>query len=277
MESLSAVTFNMMGLGEPLARRMELIYRGLRALRPDIVGLQEVCTLEGGGAANQAEMLAERLGLGYRWAWERAKGLGGELGEGLAILSRHRIRAQAAQPLPTAEGSRIVMMVELELPNGAIRCFNTHLDYHPSHGPQRERQVLRLDEIIRSYSDDVPAIVMGDFNATPDHDEIRFLRGRHTIEGRRAHYHDTYARARTLEDPSGMTWARRNSFTRRWWWLEADRRIDYIFLTSISPEGLGEVRSCRVVLDQPDDEGLYPSDHFGVLAEIWLLAPPPRS
>ena len=46
---------------------------------------------------------------------------------------------------------------------------------------------------------------MGDFNATPDSDEIRWLCGRTTLGGRRVAYQDAWARANPGQP--GITWA----------------------------------------------------------------------
>ena len=57
----------------------------------------------------------------------------------------------------------------------------------------------------------------------------------------------------------------------------ASRRVDFIFVLS-GLESMTGVRSSRVVLDQPgrlpDGAPLWPSDHYGVFAEI-EIAPKP--
>lgn len=268
MQNFRFVTFNLMGMGEPVERRMALAAAAMADLNVDAVALQEVCE-HAPHFPNQAATLAKELGCHHVFA--PTKQLETGVVEGLAILSRHPIRDQEAYPLPSAEGGRIVQRVVLESPAGPLVIFNTHLDYHPRNGATREKQVVAVTEILHAHLGETPSLLAGDFNATPDHDEIRFLRGRHTLEGRRAYLHDAYARVHPIEDPAGETWAKRNPMTRRWRWLEPDRRIDFIFVSSIEVSGRGEVRSCRVVLDQPDDEGLFPSDHFGVMADIQLL------
>ncbi|MBI3182732.1 MAG: endonuclease/exonuclease/phosphatase family protein [Myxococcales bacterium] len=266
MELFRVVTLNLMGTGEPLARRMELVRAGLENLSPDAIALQEV--VEADAAPNQAQRLAEALR--YACVFERARTPAGQVGEGLALLCRHRILDHRAWPLPSNEGGRILLMTQVETPQGTLRLFNTHLDFRPEHGVVRERQILAIHETVATRPGELPSLLLGDFNATPEHDEIRFLRGRHTLGGRRAYLHDAYARINPREEESGATWSIRNPLTRRWRWLESDRRIDYVFVSSIEPNGRGEVRNCRVVLDQPDDDGQFPSDHFGVLADVQL-------
>jgi endonuclease/exonuclease/phosphatase family metal-dependent hydrolase len=273
MQLFRVVTLNLMGLDEPITRRMDLIARGLGELSADVVTLQEACQQEG-RVPNQAAMLAERLGCQHVWA--RAKGALGGVEEGLAVLSRHPITDRQIRPLPSAEGGRIVLQVLVDTPAGPLAVFNTHFDYRPDHGVMREQQVLALADMIGSEHGELPAIITGDLNATPEHDEIRYLRGRHTIEGKRAYLHDAYARVHPVEEPAGHTWAKRNPLTWRWRWLESDRRLDFIFVSFVESSGRGEVRACRVVLDQPDDEGQFPSDHFAVLADVQLSPSPAR-
>ncbi|MBN2553724.1 MAG: endonuclease/exonuclease/phosphatase family protein [Spirochaetales bacterium] len=106
-----------------------------------------------------------------------------------------------------------------------------------------------------------PVILMGDFNAESDAEEIAVLM--------KAGFRDAYAEAGALP---GYTWdGTRNGNIQLQqrvhpedFWLEPKRqRIDYIFF-----RGAGlQVANCEVVLDQPVG-GLYASDHFGVLADF---------
>ena len=52
--------------------------------------------------------------------------------------------------------------------------------------------------------------------------------------------------------------------------VERNRRLDYVFVGPMRDNGPGAVLHSRVVLDLPNAEDVYPSDHFGVLAEIAL-------
>ena len=266
METVRVLTLNLWGEQPPLEQRMDLVARGLEELRPDVVALQEVRQIEG-KLPNQAEALAARAG--YLFAFAPATRWGGGE-EGVGILSRHPITETEHRVLPasTPEETRVVLMARLDTPLGPLRCYTTHLNYRLTHGREREQQVLGVDEFVRGHESELPQILMGDFNATPDHDEIRFLRGLHTMGGRRVFYQDAWARRHPVESEAGFTWARRNPFTERLRWLERDRRIDYIFVTPIRRDGRGVVRECRLVFDLPDGEGCYASDHFGLLADI---------
>lgn len=128
--------------------------------------------------------------------------------------------------------------------------------------------MVAVEELVASVESELPKLVMGDFNAVPDSDEIRWLRGLTTLAGRRVFYQDAFAARHPRED--GFTWARRNPYTARLHFLERDRRIDYIFVTALRKDGRGLVRDCRVVLDEAAADGAFPSDHFGLYAEVQL-------
>ena len=108
-----------------------------------------------------------------------------------------------------------------------------------------------------------PPIIAGDFNAEPDSDEIRFMTGGHSIDGRAVYFHDAWRVAGERGD--GITWSNRNAYVRPN--LEPDRRIDYIFTGYPLRGGVGMLKRCRVVCDDERD-GVWPSDHFGVWAEL---------
>jgi endonuclease/exonuclease/phosphatase family metal-dependent hydrolase len=112
-------------------------------------------------------------------------------------------------------------------------------------------------------------ILVGDFNAEPDWDEIRFLTGGHAVGGKTVYLHDAWRKAGRQApqpgEPPGCTWSNRNRFARLA--LEPDRRIDYVFVGYPTPQGLGLVERCAVVCDDERD-GVWPSDHFGVVAEL---------
>jgi endonuclease/exonuclease/phosphatase family metal-dependent hydrolase len=267
MNSLKVVTLNLWGEQPPLERRMQLAADGLRLLAPDVITLQEVRQIPG-HLANQAETLAAALGMEFHFAPATPWG-GGD--EGLAILSRLPIVARGAHELPHAVPTerRLLVHATLDTPAGRLEVFTTHLNYRLTDGGKREDQIVAIDTIAGGVASELPKILTGDFNATPDSDEIRFLRGLHTSAGRRTYWQDAWERRHGHAD--GFTWARANRYTERLHWLERDRRIDYIFVGALRRDGRGAVRDCRVVLDVPGADGALPSDHYGLYAEVQLM------
>src|SRR6185503_5526934 len=169
--------------------------------------------------------------------------------------------------------TRILLSGRVQTPGGPIWVHTTHLHYRLDDGVAREHQVVAIDEAIRAIGrtpSDAPQILCGDFNAPPDADEIRFLRGLHTLAGRRTHFQDAWLRVRP-DDP-GFSWSSENLLTRPLRSLDLDRRIDYVFVTTRRKDGRGTVRDARLVLDERDADGVCASDHYGVMAEIQVSA-----
>jgi endonuclease/exonuclease/phosphatase family metal-dependent hydrolase len=270
VQTMRVVTLNIWGNKPPLERRMAIIERGIRELSPDVLALQEVGCLQG-KLPNQALTIAARVQ--YQAVWEPALKEASGYEEGVAILSRFPIEAHESLPLPGSDDDepRVVLMARVAFPGVSVNCYTTHLSYQMTHGLERERQVMALDEFVRRRPGAEPQIIMGDFNASSEHDEIRFLRGLHTIGGRRTAYQDAYLRVHRVESDGGVTWARRNPFTERHRWLERDRRVDYIFVTPPARDGRGEVKACSTVFDRPESDGCFASDHFGVMADVQVV------
>jgi endonuclease/exonuclease/phosphatase family metal-dependent hydrolase len=269
------ISLNLWGASAPLERRLDAVARAFAVLQPDVVLLQEVRVAE--DLVNTAATLTSRM---FNWApWSfvyacATRGPAGTWGpqtaageEGLAILTRHPVAEHAHVELPEARTveRRILLSARIELPEGSLWCHTTHLHWRLGDGLARERQVLAIDEAIRGREVEGVQVLGGDFNSVPDSDEVRFLTGKHTLDGRRACWQDSYGRAHPGDH--GWTWARRNPNTEALAWLDRDRRIDYLFVSPEKRDGRGRLLDSRIVLDGPEG-GVWPSDHFGLLADI---------
>jgi len=264
VKTLRCLTLNLWGAEPPLEQRMAVVVQGLRELAPDVVTLQEVREVPA-KLPNQAETLAKAAGYSYVFA-SATPFAGGQ--EGLAILSRQPILEHQALELPHAEPNerRILLSARVQNGPGSVWVHTTHLNYRLTHGKQREDQVQAIAAAVAGQTSDSPQILMGDFNARPEADEIRFLRGLVTLGDRRTYFQDAWERVHAGE--VGWTWARANPYTAKLAFLEPDRRIDYIFVTPMRGDGRGTVRSCAMVFDKPGADAVFGSDHFGLLAEI---------
>jgi len=265
-------TLNLWGAREPLARRLAVAAAGLARHEADVVMLQEVRVGEG---LHTGARLAELLGADWQNVYAAAVRAGpGTFGpgspageEGLAILSRHPIVESGERELPEArpDERRILLTAVIDAGGVRIPCHTTHLHWRLADGLAREKQVVAIDEALRAQPADVQ-ILGGDFNAAPDTDEIRFLVGRTTLAGRRTFWQDAFARARP--GAPGLTWSSRNRYTAELGWLDPDRRIDYIFVSPERRDGRGRIRDAFVILDESSPDGVWASDHFGLLADL---------
>src|SRR5689334_13808394 len=113
---LRVVTLNVWNRSGPWPERLRLIRSELRALAPDVVGLQEVMRLVRPGTTeavapehDQAAEIAE--GLGYAIAYAPAADYGNGLFMGNAILSRFPLLEERTHGLPdegTKEGRSLL-------------------------------------------------------------------------------------------------------------------------------------------------------------------------
>jgi endonuclease/exonuclease/phosphatase family metal-dependent hydrolase len=280
MTTLTVATLNIWNKTGPWLERLPLIRGQLKALSPDLLGLQEVLRMhpvpEGGNPldADQAAQIAD--GLGYSIAYGAAMNFGNGLEFGNALLSRHPIVEHDNFVLPGSETgeTRALLYALVKTPYGELPAFVTHLNWKLHHGSVRLRQVLaiaaRIAELCPTGEQRLPPVLMGDFNADPDSDEIRFLRGAATIEGKSVFFADAWIYAG--EGPE-HTFDRRNRFAALA--HEPPRRIDYIFVRGPDRLYRGEPLATRLAFctSEPGSDGeIWPSDHFGVVTEL-MAAP----
>jgi endonuclease/exonuclease/phosphatase family metal-dependent hydrolase len=259
------VTLNVWNLKSDWEARMQAAAVGLKALRPDVVALQEV--VESPEIGNQAALLAAKLegDLAYNTIFDSVddKSPGGKIGN--AIISRYPIRRKESTLLPgPSDDPRRALLAEIEVPAGVLPFVSCHLSWEMWHAPRREAQVVALDEFVRSHPASLPPVICGDFNTPPDSAAIYFMTGRMALAGRGTYYRDAWARRHPHED--GITWSDHNPHAVRW--IERNRRLDYIFIGQLRADGWGAILDSRVILDVPAPDGSYASDHFGVYAEI---------
>lgn len=268
-DSWRIATLNIWNRQGPWAERLPLIRAQLLELDADAIGLQEVLGFS--GMPSQAHEIFAGTGwqVHYVPAWE----IGGGLTFGNAIASPHALVDCQSLPLPApAElDSRTACFARVDATHGPMPLFVTHLTHQAHLGYMRKRQVRALcDHVARlAPLDGPPAILAGDFNADPDSDEMRFLRGLATIDDTSVYFADAWlvnapASFADAHDP-GYTYDRRNSYALRS--REPSRRIDYVYARGAS-HLRGEPLSAKVVLRTPTAAGIWPSDHFGVVADI---------
>lgn len=270
--TLRFVTFNLQhggifselsGDDEGLEDRFRLAVERLRRLNADVVGLQEAST--GRRRGNVAARLATALGYPYVHAPAATRPFGSEhmrravasvLGftEGPALLSRFPIARWHVYELPRCGRPfdvRVLVFAELQTPAGRLAAFSAHTSGDACHA-------RAVAELVRANAGPLPAVVMGDFNAPATSPAVQFLT-------REAGFVDAFGltnpRAAGHTDGQDVEVAR----------ATASERIDYVFLVRGQRVAGRPVRS-RVVLGEPSEAGRvrWPSDHYGVLAEIAL-------
>ena len=122
-------------------------------------------------------------------------------------------------------------------------CINTHFDFE---NPAQMGAARLIKERLASYDNDIPTILMGDFNATPESLCYRWLTGDDVDEESGLNFSETFK----MPYPSTL-----HRFTGK----PAGGYIDWILY-----RGPIRLRGCDAVQEPVD--GIYPSDHFPVTA-----------
>ncbi|PCH81185.1 MAG: endonuclease [Hyphomicrobiales bacterium] len=247
----------------PFERRQPAIIDTLKNIDADVIALQEVW---GDGDSNLAQVIAEELGYHHVF---RSNGNTEKFEFGNAILSRWAIETSDFTMLFGHEGSdekRLALFAKVNGPRGDIPVFATHLNWKFEHSHIRQRQVADLARFIRNHEfSDFPSVVLGDFNAEPQSEEIRMLKGLTTVPVEGMVFHDAWEVAGDVGS-QGFTWDNTNPYVKAEY--EPDRRIDYILVAPPKKEsGAGQIVECRVVGNHPVDD-VWASDHHALLAEV---------
>jgi endonuclease/exonuclease/phosphatase family metal-dependent hydrolase len=270
---VKVLTLNLWNRSGPYDDRRKRIREWVDRLDPDVIGFQEAMRGEGFDQVREIlDGLDHEIAYACASMWE-----GVEFGN--AIASRWPITDTEILRLPDLDSGeeRCAISVSIDAPIGELSFTCTHLNWKLHHGFVREAQVVPLCDMVlrRRPREGFPPIVVGDFNAEPDSTEINYVRGFASIEGRSVMFYDAWAVAG--DGGRGYTWSNRNAFAAIA--LEPERRIDYIFtgypIRVGDRYGVGKVTTCRVVCDD-ESKGVWPSDHFGVYAELSTerLTPP---
>lgn len=279
MDKLSVSTLNIWNKAGPWAERLPLIRKQLSELSPDVMGLQEVLRFVPDEhspptpAPDNCQAMEIAEGLGYQVAYGVAADYSGGLKFGNALLTRYKVLDSRAFRLPGVDSgeTRSVLYAVLETPWGRLPVFVTHLNWKLHHGAVRVKQAVYIAERILVLapveSDFLPPVLLGDFNAAPTADEVRYLRGEHVIDGRSTYFADAWEYAEPVTP--GYTYARDNTFALQNG--EPNRRIDYIFVRGPDKQMRGEPSNVRLAFTETAAGAagtVWASDHYGVACDI---------
>lgn len=255
--------------GDPELRRPAIL-AVLRQLDADVVALQEVWWHADGSLADE---LAAELGMHVAlrpsrdpasWA-SRLPDTGG-YGIGNAVLSRHPLGEPtvAALPAPESEGAeRLFLDVVVATPAGSCRVVTVHLTSTPASALRCEQVRAVAAHLVARPRTDLPPIVLGDFNAEAESDEMRRLEGLLTAPAEPGLILVNTRRWAAV--PDAPTWNPVNPHVAATG--SPPVRIDHLLV------GVGRgtvpvrVETSAVFGDRPVD-GVWPSDHAGVVADL---------
>lgn len=249
---MKIITFNLRNHSDRWEERFPLVVETLLATEADLIAFQEVSLLL--GQKNQAELIADALhsGLGREmYKVFLAEGRGLQKGrEGIAILSRLPVVSSERIALPGKW--RVAQKVCIQMDGREVNLFNTHLHHKPVKDesirfPQAEKVLLW------AQSCDMPFILTGDMNAAPESSTIQFWK---------ASLISAFAAVNDQEPD--RTWP--TPLVSKMPIGEVPATLDYIFLS----KGDFDVQDSYLIGNSAaaEDPNLYPSDHFGIYAEV---------
>jgi endonuclease/exonuclease/phosphatase family metal-dependent hydrolase len=261
MRTFRAATLNIWNRFGPWDERLPAIREGLKTVAPDVIGMQEVLRC---ADLDQGKVLGEDLG--YNIAWGMASENHG-FPVGNAILSRWPILTTAEVKLPNGgtDETRVLVYALLDAPFGKVPFFCTHLNWKLNQSNVRQLQTHAVAKAVNEIAPpgSFPPVLVGDFNAGPDADEVRFLKGLCQLEGQSVYFADAW----DFNGPRelGPTFSKTNPHAEPL--REPERRIDYVFVRGPDDAHRGEPLDAQVCFNRPF-RGVYPSDHYGVVATI---------
>ena len=168
--TLRILTYNIHhGAGNDEVLDLERIAELIRSLNPDLVALQEVDNrTERTGGVAQAARLGQLTGMGSAFG-KFMDYQGGEYG--MAVLSRLDYEKPTNHMLPEGPEPRSSMAIRVQLPNGGELIFAGVHFYRTAE--ERMAQARRLLDVLGT--EEVPVILAGDFNSTPDSAVMAFI------------------------------------------------------------------------------------------------------
>lgn len=232
---------------------LEATAAAIRASRADVVALQEVDVhwAERSEFADQATILGGRLGMNVLFApiYRLPAGAPGQPVRefGVALLSRFpvvawrndtltRLSTQVPNPVPAPAPG--LLDATLDVHGIRVRALNTHLDYRAD---PRVRRMQVAEMLAYIGAPDVPMIVFGDLNATPNAPELAPLLAR---------LHDAWSPAYG----GGFTYPADS----------ASKRIDYVLVSS------------QFVVHDATVPDTQASDHRPLIVDLSLATSTPR-
>ena len=234
------------------------IRQTLERLDPDVVALQEVWS---GAQTTQADELAAALGMHAVFAGPSYPAAPtGDIGLGIAVLSRWPVLDHQTLVMPARHRSwdPVTLAVRVAHPAGPLPIVATCMDYGIPYTDDRIAQGAFVADLATSprFDGPCPVLLMGDLNAAVDSPVLRPV-GDVLTDAWIAGGGSPDAVTLPSSHPSAP--------------LEAgpqlvDQRIDHIFFRAGREDQHVLVEGVQLIGDAVD--GVFPSDHRGVVADL---------
>lgn len=241
--------------------RLDAVLAEIENRRPHLIGLQEV-------TPRQLEVILNT-------AWVRAGFVASDedgstlMPDGVLLLSRLPVRRMASMALPSRRHRKLVC-ADLSLEQGPLRVVVTHLESGADQVARRTRQLSIAQRMVLRAT---PGLILGDLNFDPERDPEEARMSPALIDCWRALRGD--AAGYTLD---GSANAMRGEMAKSDFAFRSDR----LLLCPEDGRGIARWRPLdihRIGMDAIDDGAspLYPSDHFGLVADMVPIVAPTGS
>ncbi|MBI1978068.1 MAG: endonuclease/exonuclease/phosphatase family protein [Candidatus Omnitrophica bacterium] len=243
---MNILTLNTWGNCGPWEDRWNFFLEELRKLNPDLIFLQELKD------SFLADRIQNEIGI---------KHLCANYESGLFIASRipfifqEHLKYKTQSSTEHEERRALICGIHAGNVEHQILIANTHLSWRTEDGLVRLAQVKELLEVIQKKGD--MALLAGDFNDVPNSQSIKKV-----IQA-------GYLNMLELLHPgeANITWDNQNPFIQTHSVKFLDRQIDYLFANQ-NFLAQHPLETCEIVFNHPNKKGIYPSDHYGIFAEV---------
>lgn len=277
---LRVASINLMHNSIHLEERMEMLIEELLDLSPDVLCLQEVLT---NGEYDYLDHIASSLGFTNMHMGEEYKDRISDNRSGVAILTRFpgtvfrdiNLNVEGATS-PTISAIKATFLFN----NNEVNVYTAHLCWggHNTWVRQEQIEVLAMEaELDTMANPDSVTILCGDLNEEEDAHPIQYLYGKAIGENDKGTFWVDAWKMFGNED-NRITSSMGNKLaiwtaTRRVpviTEMVPDRRIDYMLVHGWVYGRTGSPMSFMRWADEPNENGLTTSDHYGVLSDIYL-------
>jgi len=244
-DRVRVATLNIRNLADRWDERLPLLLADTAALAPDLLGLQEVVYV-----LQQDRLIGAAGDARYR----EVRGWAGRPEYGNSILVREPLAIDGYDRLDLGLG-RSAHRVVVALPGGdRLLMAVTHLHHEVPDAERRDAQAAAVVAWLDAAPPATAQVVVGDLNAVPAEPAY----ARMVAAGFRSAHLEANGAEPPVTWPSGLQAPAMDT--------DGDPGcLDYIWV-----RGTAAVAAARVVYDRPavHDRTLYPSDHFGLVADL---------
>ena len=265
--ALRVVTMNVYGRHRDWPARRAVLRDGFDRLQPHLVALQETVVTD------DYDQVVDVLGDGYHVVHQQRREPNGT---GMSLASRWPFSdLEELDLLDTGRtdpdeflAAMLAAVAHVPAPFGRVLLASPVTSFRFGLELERERQAViagrRLEDLARDLSSHV--VVATDFSSAPDTSGVRFWAGLQSLDGTSVAYRDAWDTAHPGEP--GHTFSPENPLVVSGNWpLELGRRMDYILVRCDEHGPTLRIAGCERIFDEPVD-GVWASDHFGVLAQL---------